>query len=94
MRFSWMTDPNYLAQSSHVGWGIVATLAPAHLWGTTASLIAFAVGAVAAAAKEFWFDRRYETPPDSLRGATLDFVTYLAGGAVGLLLGWLGAHRG
>ncbi len=51
-----------------------------------------AVGVALAAAKEFWFDHRYEIPPQPYKNAAQDFAGYVIGGALGVLTWFWLAH--
>jgi hypothetical protein len=45
-------------------------------------------GVFAAAAKEFWFDHRYQIPPQPYANGSQDFYGYMIGGVVAILM-WL-----
>ncbi len=51
-------------------------------------IVVLAVGIALAAAKEFWFDHRYEIPPQPYKNAAQDFAGYVLGGVLGMLTWW------
>ena len=88
----WMNEVAYLAAMAHVGWAALIVTASnefalarhvAYRWSlmgmTTGALVVFA------AVKEFWYDARYELPPQTFRDNAEDFAGYCGG----VLLGWV-----
>lgn len=78
------------AQSSHLGWSAFAVMAPAALFPRFigAPIIGFCAIIAFAAAKEFWWDLRNETPDESggIGGGWEDFSHYLCGAVAAILL--------
>lgn len=75
---SWMTNINVIAQFAHSGvsYGILLTLGRYH-----PALVLYAgLGIVAyAAVKEFYYDARFEIPPQSFMNNLTDFIFYNVG---------------
>jgi hypothetical protein len=74
-----------LAIHAWLGYGIAFTLGvrfPSH------RLLICVCGVLAAAFKEFFFDHRYELPPQPYPNAAQDFAGYMIGGALAILM-WL-----
>jgi len=84
---SWMTNPVYLAQASHVlgGYSFVLTVAflSNRFW---LACVMFVLGVGLAGVKEFWYDAKYELPAQTSFDNWLDFSTYIVGGLIGLLV--------
>lgn len=81
----WMNNVTYLAAMAHTGWACWPMLALHVLDGRRAhELIASVVLVLYAAAKEFFYDARYELP----RQTTADNVGDFAGYCGGLALAW------
>jgi hypothetical protein len=91
MPFSWMSNPQYLAQVAHVLAGALFVFAGGVLFGAVGW--AMIAGAVAAAFKEFVFDTASWGEGDSWSDSAMDFAFYVIGGFLGLLL-YAGAVRG
>jgi len=81
MTFSWMSNPQYLAQAAHVLGGALLVFGVGVLWG--APIWAFMIGVLAAALKEFVFDTASWGEGDSWSDSAMDFFFYVAGGAAG-----------
>lgn len=93
-----IVNPTYdnLAQAAHAlaGYGIALTAAR---FGTQPLVVVSILFVVYAAAKEFWFDVKYERPEVSggLLGGVKDFAFYIAGLVAGLIvtMGLIGMRR-
>lgn len=81
---TWMDNPVYHVQIAHALGGLVAILIAFMFWSMTGLLAVLAVGVAVIAAKEFWYDRVYEQPNDTLQGSAIDFMSYMIGAAVGV----------
>ncbi len=79
-----MNNPQYLAQVGHFLGGCLAVVLTAFFWGMTASYITLGVGLIAASAKEFWYDLKYEIPKQTFMDSFMDFGFYALGGLIGL----------
>lgn len=77
------TTPNAAYQLCHglIGYGWMLTCGPKHKWIAVGAMVAFSSW------KEFWFDNHFETEAVSggEKGDVLDFLSYQAGVALGLL---------
>jgi hypothetical protein len=83
---SWMTSADYLSASAHVGWAMsIVLLAKVAFHTTLAVWLAFGLGMLAAGLKEYVYDANFETPKQTFKDNTVDFLTYLAGGLAGLV---------
>ena len=78
----WIWD--FTAQSGHAMAGYIVVTKVKQHHGMHAALIAAAVGTVASAMKEFWYDQNYETV-DTRGSNLLDFSMYEIGIIAGLL---------
>lgn len=76
----WSPSAKFCASSAHMGWAAAFVLGYKD-WGTLELSV---VLIVYAAIKEYVFDL-FIIEHDSILGSTLDFVTYILGGLVGLL---------
>ncbi len=74
---------NNLAIHAWFGYGVIFTLGT---WWPTHRLLQCALAALVAAAKEFIFDARYETPPQPFLNGAGDFAGYVLGGVLAMLL--------
>jgi hypothetical protein len=84
MKISWMTNYNFVCFMAHSEGALLLTLVPFLLFGPTAwSAMTIAV-LIAAGIKEFWFDMRYEDPPQTFNDSLLDFAGYAIGQLVSL----------
>ena len=78
-------SPAFITAMAHAWFACSVMLILGH-WGVTAWISAPLCVALAAA-KEFWFDLRYEkTPPQTVWMSTADFAEYLAGIVVAVLI--------
>ena len=78
-------SPAFVTAMAHAWFACSVMLILGH-WGVTAWISAPLCVALAAA-KEFWFDLRYEkTPPQTAWMSTADFAEYLAGIVVAVLI--------
>ena len=83
---TWMNNVTYLATMAHIGCIAAVVLGLARFIHTPRYMtIMSAIFVVAAAIKEFWYDARYELPPQSTKDNVQDFVGYLGG----ISLAWL-----
>ena len=80
----WMNNPQYLAQIGHTLGGCLAIIVAAFFWGMLAVWITLGIGIGVAAAKEFWYDMKYEIPKQTWADSGMDFGFYMLGAAVGL----------
>ena len=88
---SWMASNTFDQNAAHVLAGYAAVLTVAHFHAGTATFVAFVVVFnVLAAAKEFWYDLRYELPKQTLDDSALDFFGYCAGIVIGCLVAAFG----
>lgn len=82
MSLNWFPSSKFCASSAHMGWGAAILLATFHhefpLWLVTVLFVAYAV------VKEYWADLTW-LEQDNIVGSTLDFITYIVGGAIGAL---------
>jgi hypothetical protein len=88
----WMNNTQYLAQVGHTlgGYGVIITAA---YWSRSLLplLIVTAVGVVAAAVKEFIYDKRFELPRQTNLDDITDFSFYMVGAGAAWLEVW--AHH-
>ena len=78
-------SPEFVTAMAHAWFACSVMLILVH-WGLTAWISAPLCVALAAA-KEFWFDLRYEkTPPQTVWMSAADFAEYLAGIVVAVLI--------
>lgn len=85
--YAFMQDSNFTAWSLHFWSAAFIVLVFGHLIGWVAAFIALGVIFPLAAWKEFYFDAKYEqNPPQTFHDNLMDFIWYIAGGAVGLLV--------
>lgn len=86
--FSWMSNPQYLAQVGHFLGGTLAVFVSSVFWGETGCLRALAIGVVLAAFKEFVIDTSLLGfgEGDSWSDSLMDFSFYVIGGATGFFL--------
>jgi hypothetical protein len=87
---SWMNSPIYLAAMAHIGWATLLILSCSmflhtHRWILLASFFLTLFAAI----KEFWYDARYELPPQTTKDNVQDFLGYLGGIALAWLVIWL-----
>lgn len=85
--FAWMTSLEFVSQAAHFfcGWALLLT---AYVYGETTATVVSVLFVAYAALKEFWFDPRYETPPQTLGDGLVDFLFYILGGTTGLTVGY------
>ncbi len=78
-------SPGFVAFNAHCWFAafVVATAIRAGLPALPTAILAVAL----AAAKEFWFDLKYETPKQTVEDSAGDIGGYLAGIIVGVLAG-------
>jgi hypothetical protein len=90
-----MDNNTYLAQMGHFLAGALIILAAGVFGGETVLFIVLAIGVVAAAIKEFWFDLRFELPKQTWGDSIMDFGFYMLGAAIGVGLYFVAhaAHR-
>jgi hypothetical protein len=88
MGFSWMSNPQYLAQVGHFLGGTMLVFGVGVLFGTTAMYWALGIGIAVAAIKEFVFDTSLLGfgEGDSWTDSEMDFAFYMLGGASGWCL--------
>lgn len=77
-------NPYWITANAHF-WFAAALVLGTHLLGGNAQ-IAVAIIAIAAAAKEFWFDARYEVPKQTFLDNATDFAGYVAGAVLALTI--------
>lgn len=79
------TDPSYefVCQAAHLFFAAFVMLASTRIFGATDRVVEVtaAIGAIAAAVKEFWYDLHFESPETSggFYGSNRDFAFYLLG---------------
>lgn len=80
MSLNWNPSPGFLASSAHIGWATAVVLAGLHQ-GVQPWLLASLFGFFALV-KEYWADLTW-LEHDTVKGSTLDFVTYMLGLGLG-----------
>ena len=93
--FSWMSDPQYLAQAGHFLGGALLVFVASVFGGEHAMLWTIAVGLVVAALKEFVLDTSLLGfgEGDSWSDSAMDFSFYVIGAAVGSTLFLLAEYK-
>ncbi len=84
---TWMNNPQYLAQVGHFFGAYSLILSASLLTPHWAYVVA--IGVVAAAIKEFWYDMTYELPYQTFWASFMDFGFYVLGAAVAALVIWV-----
>ena len=94
MTFSWMSNPQYLAQVGHYLGGLCVVFVLGAFGGHVVMWSTLAIGLVLAGLKEFVFDVASWGEGDSWSDSIMDFAFYLAGGlsGMGLFLWALSRH--
>lgn len=87
-----MSDPQYLAQVGHFLGGAWVVFLAGLFGGSGVLAVAFAVGVVVAALKEFVFDVASWGEGDSWSDSAVDFAFYALGGGAGSAVFLLAAH--
>ena len=82
----WMNDSYFLTACAHSFglWAILLTIY--FLFGTIPLIVASSLFVVAAAVKEFWYDAKYELPVQTTFDNVFDFVWYIVGIAMCLIV--------
>jgi len=95
MNFSWMSEPQYLAQAGHFLGGALVVLVAGVFGGETVAFWVLGSGVMLAAIKEFVFDTSVLGfgEGDSWSDSLMDFCFYLIGGCVGFALFELAVYR-
>jgi hypothetical protein len=90
---SWMKNEQYLAQVGHFFGALSVMLIYGVFTHEMHVLVAFAVGAVLAAAKEFIYDMAPWGEGDSFGDSMMDYSFYIFGGTVGVWIAHLAVHH-
>jgi len=92
---SLMTNPIFYGEMAHLlgGYAILLTIAFfSRSWKDM--VIGWCILLGLTAAKEFYYDMHWEIPIQDFRGGLRDFLSYQAGAALAMLMGWIKIRRG
>lgn len=83
----WMTNEDVKSKTAHAlaGYGVMLTTGFL-VKGLFVHLFVWGLLFVYTIVKEFWYDAKYEVPPQTFEGGLIDFKWYHVGAAVGMVV--------